>query len=146
MAIGIAPSAELLTPGPAVDSVPPEAPAVEEVAPVFGVVFFGFDSATIRSTDVPVLEANLSALLANPTVQVLVEGHCDERGSEAYNLALGERRAEAVKRWLVARGVAESRIVTVSRGESAPTNAGHHEAAWAENRRATTVTVSAPNS
>jgi len=74
-------------------------------------------------------------LAANPDVKVTVEGHCDERGSREYNIALGERRANAVKRLFLSQGASERQIITISYGEERPADMGSHEAAWAKNRR-----------
>jgi peptidoglycan-associated lipoprotein len=125
-----------------------EAPAKPEpVAPqpelALASVYFDFDQAGIRADQAPSLDADLRALQADPRVKVEIQGHCDERGTTEYNLALGERRAHAVKQWLVLRGVGESRIRTVTYGEERPADPGHDEAAWAKNRRADLV-VEAP--
>src|SRR3546814_10697194 len=79
--------------------------------------------------------------MANPNVRVTVEGHADERGTRDYNLALGERRANAAKNYLVSLGVPESRISTISYGKERPEALGSEESAWAQNRRAVTATV-----
>jgi len=101
-----------------------------------GVVYFDFDKSAIRSEDAAVLRKNAGIIKANPDWgQITLEGNTDERGSEEYNLALGERRAIAVKRYLVDLGVAESRLRTVSFGEAKPAVPGHDESAWQYNRR-----------
>ena len=82
------------------------------------------------------LDRNVEWLKANPTVRVQIEGHCDERGTEEYNLHLGERRANSVKQYLVKSGLDAARLFTISYGESRPVDPGHSEAAWAKNRRA----------
>jgi peptidoglycan-associated lipoprotein len=97
-------------------------------------VYFEFDSSTLRGDAVGTLTSKADCL-AGATGPLLVEGHADERGPTDYNLALGERRADAVVRWLTSRGVAASRIRATSLGEERPANPGHDEAAWAENRR-----------
>ncbi|HVS12111.1 MAG TPA: peptidoglycan-associated lipoprotein Pal [Planctomycetota bacterium] len=100
-------------------------------------IYFDFDRSNIRDDQKPTLRANAGAANANPAWRtVVVEGHCDERGSEEYNLALGERRANAAKQYLVDSGVAAERIDTVSFGESRPAVQGHDESAWRWNRRA----------
>jgi peptidoglycan-associated lipoprotein len=107
-------------------------------------VYFDFDRSEVRADQVPGLDADLRALQADPRVTIEIQGHCDERGTTEYNLALGERRAHAVKQWLVLRGVGESRIRTVTYGEERPADAGHDEAAWARNRRADLIVVETP--
>jgi peptidoglycan-associated lipoprotein len=102
-----------------------------------GVVYFDFDRYDIRADAKPTLRTNADTILANSGGGVItVEGHCDERGSEEYNLALGERRASGVKRYLVDLGVPSSRLRTVSFGEAKPAVVGHDESAWRYNRRA----------
>ena len=92
--------------------------------------------ADIREGDRAVLSQNAEALKKFDFLRVTVEGHCDERGTVEYNLALGERRAASVKRYLVEHGIAEGRIGVMSYGEERPLDAGHTEEAWAKNRRA----------
>jgi len=99
-------------------------------------VYFDYDRAEIRSDARSALQSNANAIKANSGWGVVtVEGYCDERGSEEYNLALGERRANAVKRYLVDLGVPSSRMRTVSFGEAKPAVQGHNESAWRYNRR-----------
>lgn len=104
----------------------------------FETVYFDFDSYEIRSDARPALRENADAISAGAGggATITVEGHCDERGSNEYNLALGERRANAVKRYLVDLGVPSSRLRTVSYGEDRPSVQGHDESAWRYNRRA----------
>ena len=100
-------------------------------------IYFDYDSAAIKSDQRSVLQGDVSKIGQNAGWKmVVVEGHCDERGSEEYNLALGERRAAAVKQYLVDSGVSGSRLDTVSFGEAKPAVQGHDEAAWKWNRRA----------
>jgi peptidoglycan-associated lipoprotein len=99
-------------------------------------VFFDFDSFVVKPEFQSVVEAHGKYLVANPGRRVVVEGNADERGSREYNLALGQKRAEAVKSRLRLLGAAEAQIETVSLGEEKPRATGHDEAAWAENRRA----------
>jgi peptidoglycan-associated lipoprotein len=100
-------------------------------------VYFDYDRYDIRSDAKTVLRANSEGVKSHPNWgTITVEGHCDERGSEEYNLALGERRANAVKRYLVDLGVPSSRVRTVSFGEAKPAVMGHDESAWRYNRRA----------
>ena len=100
------------------------------------VIHFDFDEADLRDDARAALDAKLPILLANTAVTLRISGHADERGSDEYNLALGQRRASAAKRYLTERGVAESRIETVSYGEEQPVATGNDEAAYAANRRA----------
>lgn len=102
-------------------------------------VYFDFDRSEIRSEYLDVLRAHAEFLAANPLVNVTIEGHCDERGSREYNIGLGERRSNAVKRFFEAEGVNASQINTISYGEERPEDDGHNEAAWAQNRRAILV-------
>ncbi|MCS6878609.1 MAG: peptidoglycan-associated lipoprotein Pal [Geminicoccaceae bacterium] len=102
-------------------------------------VFFAFDSAALDDAARQTLERQAAWLKQYPAVSVTIEGHCDERGTREYNLALGERRAQAVKNYLVALGISPDRIRTISYGEERPADPGHDETAWALNRRAVTV-------
>ena len=99
-------------------------------------VYFEYDSAEIREDARPALRQNADKLNAGGLGTVTIEGHCDERGSTEYNLALGERRANAVKRYLVDLGVPSNNLRTVSFGEERPAVQGHDESAWRYNRRA----------
>lgn len=99
-------------------------------------VYFDFDKSEIRSDARDALRNNASVIGKGDGGRITVEGHCDERGSTEYNLALGERRANAVKRYLVDLGVPSSRLRTVSFGEDRPAVQGHDESAWRYNRRA----------
>jgi peptidoglycan-associated lipoprotein len=99
-------------------------------------IYFDYDSFQIRSDAKPLLKGNAQTISGKPNwPMIVIEGHCDERGSDEYNLALGERRAEQVKRYLVDLGVPASRLDTVSFGEAYPAVQGHDEAAWRYNRR-----------
>jgi len=99
-------------------------------------VFFEFDEAVIGPRWAPVVERQGAYLARNPALKVRVEGHADERGGSEYNLALGQRRAEAVKKALLIQGVKDAQVEAVSFGEERPKATGHDEAAWAQNRRA----------
>lgn len=99
-------------------------------------IHFDFDQSFIREDAKPVLAGVAEAMKANRPSALLIEGHCDERGTAEYNIALGERRAEATKRYLVSLGVREGSLSTVSFGEEKPLDPGHDEEAWAKNRRA----------
>lgn len=99
-----------------------------------GTVYFDFDKSEIRGDARPILRANAEALRTSG-LQVTVEGHCDERGSEEYNYALGQRRADSVKKYMINLGVPGSQMRTVSYGETRPAVMGHNESAWRYNRR-----------
>ena len=99
------------------------------------IVYFDFDSAVIQGAGVDVVAAHAKYLAANPQARVRLEGNTDERGSREYNIGLGDRRAQAVRRALLLQGVAEGQLTTVSYGEERPADPGHDEAAWAKNRR-----------
>jgi peptidoglycan-associated lipoprotein len=99
-------------------------------------IYFDFDSFTIREDFRPLIELHARYLVANKNRQVVVQGNTDERGSREYNLALGQKRSEAVRRALLALGVAEGQIEAVSFGEEKPKATGSDESSWAENRRA----------
>jgi peptidoglycan-associated lipoprotein len=99
------------------------------------VVYFEFDSSEIRGTGVEVVAAHARYLAANPATRVRLEGHTDERGSREYNIGLGERRAQAVRRALMLQGAIDGQLATVSYGEERPAAPGHDEEAWAKNRR-----------
>ncbi len=117
---------------------PKEQPAaVEEGKAVKALkdVFFDFDSYVIRPDDASVLQQDAGWIKAHSGVIVTVEGNCDERGTVEYNLALGQRRADAVKNYLVSLGIPADRLKTISFGKSKPFDTGHNEAAWAKNRR-----------
>jgi peptidoglycan-associated lipoprotein len=115
---------------------PRPAPAEFKSIPDLRDVFFDFDKATIRPDAARTLDTNIGWLKANSSALILIEGHCDERGTNAYNLVLGERRAKATQDYLVARGVAPARITIVSYGEERPACTARNEACWAQNRRA----------
>ena len=102
-------------------------------------VYYEFDKSEVRPDARGLIEANARYLREHPNVSVRVEGNADERGSAEYNLALGQRRAEAVSRTLKVLGVSESRIEAVSFGKEKPKNAGHDESSWSENRRSDIV-------
>ena len=99
-------------------------------------IFFALDSSELSSAGQATLQANAGVLKQYATWQITIEGHCDERGSAEYNLALGERRAIAARDYLVSLGVAANRVRTVSYGKEFPFDPGHDEAAWSKNRRA----------
>jgi len=132
--------------------VPPEPIAEDSIAnrsldelnrdSPFKPVFYALDGADLDEAGRATVTANAALLRKYPTWVVTVEGHCDERGTAEYNLALGERRAVAVKTYLVSLGIAPDRVRTVSYGKEFPFDPGHDEAAWSQNRRAHFVITS----
>jgi len=102
--------------------------------------FFDFDDASLREDAKAALDGNAKFLEGRSGQNVVIEGHCDERGSVEYNLALGEKRARAAKEYLTAYGINAARITTISYGKERPFDPGHSEEAWAQNRRAHFVT------
>ncbi len=105
-------------------------------------IHFDFDKYDIGPKEEEILRGNAALLEKHPTMQLQIEGHCDERGTSEYNLALGERRANAVKRYLVTLGIRSNRLSTISYGEERPLDRGHDEEAWTKNRRAHIVVLS----
>lgn len=99
-------------------------------------IHFDLDKSNVRSDDMGALDQKVAILQANPDLRIRIGGHCDERGSDEYNLALGNRRAQAAKQYLVSHGIDGSRIETQSWGEERPLVDGHDETAWSQNRRA----------
>lgn len=99
-------------------------------------VYFDFDDASLNATAQEALKRKAMWLRDNPMVSIVIEGHCDERGTTEYNLALGDRRAQSAKAFLVDLGINPSRLTTISYGEEMPVDSGHTEEAWAKNRRA----------
>jgi peptidoglycan-associated lipoprotein len=128
-----------MTPSPVAPSTasPTSPPAPSEFRATDNLkdVFFDFDKYDIRPPDAKMLDTNAAWLKSNDNL-VLIEGHCDERGTNEYNLALGERRAKAAMNYLVAQGVQASRITIISYGKERPTCTEHSESCWAQNRRA----------
>jgi peptidoglycan-associated lipoprotein len=103
---------------------------------------FDFDRYDIRARDAEILKENAALLMQYPKVKIQVEGHCDERGTNEYNLALGERRANSAKRYLISLGISSDRISTISYGEERPLDPRSNEEAWAKNRRGHFVILS----
>jgi len=99
-------------------------------------IHFDFDKSFIRNDAKPILEKVAAYMKKNPDAKLQIEGHCDERGTSEYNMALGQRRADSARKYLANLGVAGSRLSTISYGEEKPADPGHNEAAWAKNRRA----------
>jgi peptidoglycan-associated lipoprotein len=130
-------------PAPAPPPPPPPAPAPAPMVkpsefapnPNLKTVYFDFDKYDIRPNDAKTLDGNAAWLKSNANNLVLIEGHCDERGTNEYNLALGERRAKASMNYLVAQGVQASRITIISYGKERPVCTEKTEACWAQNRR-----------
>jgi peptidoglycan-associated lipoprotein len=124
-----------------------EAPAQATISPLDDpnsvlaqrVVYFDFDKSNIKPEFLDVLTAHAKYLIAHPDQKMRIEGYTDERGTVEYNIALGDRRAQAVRRFLLFQGVNPDQLTTVSYGESHPADPGHNEAAWAKNRRAVLV-------
>jgi peptidoglycan-associated lipoprotein len=114
----------------------PQEGAVTTNIPVLGDVFFEFDKSKISEEGQQILHENAKQLMESGSLAIVIEGHCDERGTNAYNLALGEKRANAAKDYLVSLGVGAARIQTISYGEERPFDQGHSDASWVQNRRA----------
>ncbi|MDH5751988.1 MAG: peptidoglycan-associated lipoprotein Pal [Deltaproteobacteria bacterium] len=128
------PVVEAEAPPPEVETQPEPPPP-----PTFEVVYFDFDKSEIKPEFETTIQANAEKLVANAEVKVVIEGHCDERGTNEYNLALGERRAQAIRNALVAAGASPDQLSTISFGEERPAVEGADEAAWSKNRRAEVV-------
>ncbi|MEI6847518.1 MAG: peptidoglycan-associated lipoprotein Pal [Chlorobiaceae bacterium] len=114
----------------------PPPPPLAFVGPVLGDVFYDFDKSFIRNDAVEQLKTNAAWLQENGTRNIIIEGHCDERGTNEYNLALGLRRANRAKEYLVKLGIKPKRMKPVTYGEERPFDDGHNEKAWKQNRRA----------
>ena len=109
---------------------------------LFKDIHFDFDKYDIRPGDGEILKENAALLKKHPSVKIQIEGHCDERGTVEYNLALGERRANNTKKYLLSLGISPDSISTISYGRERPLDPGHNEKAWAKNRRAHTIILS----
>lgn len=123
------------------EEAPPQASArgKEFVAPAetaLKMVNFEFDKASLTEEAKAILKGNAEWLKANPKAEVLIEGYCDERGTDEYNMGLGEKRAASVRAYLISLGIDAARLFTISYGEEKPLDPGHNEEAWAKNRRA----------
>ncbi len=116
-----------------------KASAEDALAAIGNTVFFDYDSSALSADAEGTLMRQAAFLNANPALTVTLEGHCDERGTREYNLALGERRGSAARDFLLAQGVDSARIRVVSYGKERPAAAGSNESSWAKNRRAATV-------
>jgi peptidoglycan-associated lipoprotein len=131
-------------PRPTVEELPRDLDALNRFVQDRGYVrdaFFSYDESTLTADGQAALTSSAEWLRNNPQYNLLIEGHCDERGTEQYNLALGDRRAHTARQYLVALGVDASRMRTVSYGEERPFAAGSDESAWSQNRRAHLVIV-----
>ena len=126
---------------PAPEKPAPEKGLAKETTPGLQRIHFDFDKAVIRPDAREVLKQNAEYLLANPGVRIRIEGHCDERGTTEYNLALGERRAKAAYQYLMDLGIDPNRMTIISYGEEMPLDPRHNEEAWAKNRRAEFVEI-----
>jgi peptidoglycan-associated lipoprotein len=109
------------------------------------VIYFDFDSSEIKGDGTDIVGAHAKYLANNPTARVRLEGHTDDRGSREYNIGLGERRAQSVRRALLLQGATEAQLSTVSYGAERPAVAGHDEAAWSKNRRVEIVYLTPTN-
>lgn len=125
--------APVTTQGPPAEAVPVY---VQDLMNNFRLVYFDTDSSSLGDKSKSVLDANVKILQEHPNVKVQITGHADERGTEDYNLALGDKRADVVKKYLVMHGVAPNRVDVLSFGEERPAATGHNETAWSQNRRA----------
>jgi len=103
---------------------------------------YDFDKYDVRPEDIDTLKQNAALLAKYPRVKIQIEGHCDERGTAQYNLALGERRANSARQYLMTLGISADRLATISYGEEKPMDPGHNEEAWSKNRRAHFVILS----
>jgi peptidoglycan-associated lipoprotein len=109
------------------------------------IVYFDFDSSEIKGEGTDIVASHAKYLANNPTARVRLDGHTDDRGSREYNIGLGERRAQSVRRALLLQGASEAQLSTVSYGAERPAVAGHDEAAWSKNRRVEIVYLTATN-
>ena len=120
----------------ALDDVPEDTIYVDLLGKIFSDINFEYDQYRVLDRDVPTLEGVAAWLRENPEARLLIEGHCDERGTNEYNMALGEQRALAARRYLVGLGIDSGRLTTISYGEERPKALGTAEGSWSQNRRA----------
>jgi peptidoglycan-associated lipoprotein len=138
----VSPPTSDTAPPPPVEVAPPQEettqapPPPQETRVELMDAFFDYDDASLRDDAKNALETNAKYLERNDGERIVIEGHCDERGSVEYNLALGEKRARAARDFLVSYGISTGRITTISYGKERPFDPGHGEEAWAKNRRA----------
>ena len=125
---------------PTAAPAPPAPPKEYRANDALKQIFFAFDKSDIRPGDAKVLDATAAYLKANPSQLVLIEGHCDERGTAEYNLALGERRAKSAMNYLVSNGIEAGRITTISYGKERPVCSERAETCWSRNRNDTFLT------
>ena len=125
---------------PTAAPAPPAPPKEYRANDALKSIFFAFDKSDIRPGDAKVLDATAAYLKANPSQLVLIEGHCDERGTADYNLALGERRAKSAMNYLVSNGIEAGRITTISYGKERPVCSERAETCWSRNRNDTFLT------
>jgi len=112
---------------------PPPPPKIEEIS--LEDIYFPFDNYSLTDKAKATLDRNASSIKKNPSAKIQIEGNCDERGTVEYNLALGEKRANSAKTYLVKMGIEETQLSTISYGKEKPIDPGHNEEAWAKNRR-----------
>jgi peptidoglycan-associated lipoprotein len=120
------------------DANRPDRAEVERMAEIIAslnTIYFDFDKYNLRDDARRILDRNAEILKTNPDVKIVIEGNCDERGTNEYNLALGDNRAKAARDYLIRLGIDASRITTISYGEERPVAMGHDEGAWSQNRR-----------
>jgi peptidoglycan-associated lipoprotein len=108
-------------------------------------VYFGYDSSVVRADEIVKLDEIVQILSAEPRFKLIVEGHCDERGTEEYNRSLGERRANSVREHLIGAGIAPDRVRTITYGEDKPSDFGHDEGSWMRNRRSEFILLRPPS-
>ena len=136
------PPTESTTPPPSSESQTPPSAGEGDTGEKLALqdAFFDYDDFSLRQDAKAALETDGKYLQKNSSTNVVIEGHCDERGSVEYNLALGEKRARAAKEYLTSYGITGGRVTTISYGKERPFDTGHDESAWAKNRRAHVVT------
>ena len=110
-------------------------PVIAALEEAFKPIYFDYNKYELRIDQFPVIQEDVRLLMQVPDIKIVIEGHCDERGTDEYNLALGEGRAEIVKNYIVGLGIDPERIITVTYGEAKPSSSGHDEGSWAKNRR-----------
>lgn len=124
------------------ETLPPPGSSSGDAKGVLKTIYFDFDRYNLKPRAIETLNNNLSWLKNNPDFEIRIEGHCDERGTDEYNLALGDRRAITAREFLVKRGISANRIRIISFGEERPVDSRHSNSAWSKNRRAEFLIVS----
>jgi len=132
------PKAEAPAPTPAAEAAPAPQPMANPLLSQRS-IYYDFDSAVLKDEYKKIVTAHAENLAKNPSLKVEIQGNCDERGSREYNLALGQRRADSVKKMMVLLGAKDDQVTTVSFGKEKPRAPGHNEEAWAQNRRSDIV-------